>query len=79
MNDQQFKQFMQKFDSVMDQKFSKFKDELVGVFEPQFQDIEGKIDWVVNALDTDTAERLAISTKLIDHERRISKLELATN
>jgi len=86
MNDQQFDKFMDLFDQRLEvalkvqteQITEKVKEDI----ESRFQDIEGKIDWLIGAVDTDENERLALGfgfdRKFNDHERRIRKLELAT-
>ena len=82
MNDQQFKQFIEKFNTVMEQQFATFKEEMRTEMTERFLDVEGKIDWLIGAVDTDENERLAIivdnERNFADHERRIRKLELAT-
>ena len=86
MNDKQFIEFVKRFDTVMDQKFLVFKEELTETFKAEMRteltDIRSNIDWIIDALDTDEKERLALiysnERQFNDHERRISKLELAT-
>lgn len=81
MNSEQFDEFYRRFEKMLDLKFDVLKRELIDHFEPRFQDIEGKIDWLIGAVDTDERERLALGynfdRKHMDHEKRISKLELA--
>lgn len=78
MTDEQFKDFIDKFDKVFDERFQSFEERL----EPRFQKIESQLDWIVDALDTDERERLALGhnfdRKIADHESRIKNLELAS-
>ena len=76
-------ELMQNLDLVLNQKFLTFKEEIREEFKQELLGIHGKIDWIVNALDTDEVERNAlghgIDRQLDNHERRIAKLELTTN
>ncbi|MCL1839444.1 hypothetical protein FWF89_00350 [Candidatus Saccharibacteria bacterium] len=82
MDNQQFKQFLKHLDVILDQKFLVFEEKITNKLERRFRDIEGKIDWIIGAIDTDEKERLALGfnfdRKFNDHEHRIKKLELAT-
>ena len=81
MNDVQFREFIKRFDSVMDQKFLVFEEKIMEKMREELTDIRSNIDWIMGALDTDEKERNAIifssDRKFADHEHRIAKLELA--
>ena len=72
----------EKIDAAMDQKFLVFEEKIMGRVREELTDIRSNIDWIIDALDTDEKERLALiysnERQFNDHERRISKLELAT-
>ena len=80
MTDEQFKDFIKNFNSVIDQKFLTFKDEIRAELKEELTDIRNNIDWLVDATNTDENERLALSSQIDrrhdNHERRLAALEL---
>jgi hypothetical protein len=81
MNDQQFKQFMHGLDSILDQKFSIFREEMRSEMREELADIRSNIDWLVGEVSDIKSELVVINSAterdFDDHEKRISKLELA--
>jgi len=83
MTNEQFKDFMNKFNIFFDQKALELKTELKEDLHKEMLEMHSRMDWMMSALDTDEKERLALGFNFdrqhTDHERRITKLELAAN
>lgn len=77
MNNEQFEEFMKRLDKVLDLKFADFEERITNKFEPRFQDIEGKLDWIIGTINEVQNEHLALCFTSENHEKRIAKLELA--
>lgn len=84
MDDKQFDKFMKLFNQQLKIALKVQTEEVTQkvseLFETRFLSLESKVDWIIDALDTEETERLAgnvtIDRALDNHERRITKLEL---
>ncbi len=82
MDDKQSKDFMQKIDTVMEQRLREFRQDIKNDIQQDRLNLHAKIDKILDMVDTDEKERLFLAKQterqLNNHERRLTALELAT-